>query len=65
MKNAWDDLKSFITVSMVVILLIIIIANLFGLNLQENILILITNLVTAVFTYYFAKKDNNDGNTGK
>lgn len=65
MKNAWDDLKSFITVSMVVILLIIIIANLFGLNLQENILILITNLITAVFTYYFAKKDNNDGNTEK
>lgn len=59
MKKAWNDLKSFVTVAMIIILLIIVIANLLGANLQENILILVTNLITAVFTYYFTKKDEN------
>jgi len=56
MKQAWSDLKSFVTVSMIFLLFIIVIANLFGLSLQENILILVSNLITSVFTYYFAKK---------
>jgi Na+(H+)/acetate symporter ActP len=59
MKKAWDDLKSFVTVAMIAILLIIVVASLLGANLQENILILVTNLITAVFTYYFTKKDEN------
>lgn len=58
MKQAWIDLKSFITVSMIVLLLIMVVANLFGFNLSDNLLVLVTNLITAVFTYYFAKKDN-------
>ena len=56
MKQAWSDLKSFITVSMIVLLFVIVIANLIGATLAENLLILITNLITAVFTYYFTKK---------
>ena len=59
MKKAWDDLKSFVTVAMIAILLIIVVASLLGANLQENILILVTNLITAVFTYYFTRKDEN------
>lgn len=59
MKKAWSDLKSFITISMIIILAIIVIANLFGYVLQDNILILVTNLITAVFTYYFTKRDDN------
>lgn len=55
MKKAWDDLKSFVTVSMIVLLFVIVIANLFGAVLSETILVLVTNLVTAVFTYYFSK----------
>lgn len=62
MKKAWDDLKSFITISMIVLLFVIVIANLFGATLADNLLILITNLITAVFTYYFTKKENNDEN---
>lgn len=63
MKKAWEDLKSFITVSMILLLFVIVIANLFGANLTENLLILVTNLITAVFTYYFTKKsDNTDTN---
>ena len=56
MKKAWNDLKSFVTVAMIVILFIIVIGDLLGLNLTDNVLILVTNLITAVFTYYFTKK---------
>lgn len=59
MKQAWSDLKSFITVAMIVLLFVIVIANLVGANLADNLLILVTNLSTAVFTYYFTKKDKN------
>ncbi len=57
MKKAWSDLKSFVTVAMIVILAIIVVADLFGATLTDNILILVTNLITAVFTYYFTKKE--------
>ena len=60
MKNAWNDLKSFVTIAMVLLLFIIVVANLMGATLQENILILVTNLITAVFTYYFAHKSNDN-----
>ena len=55
MKQAWEDLNSFVTVSMIVLLFVIVIANLFGAVLSETILVLVTNLITAVFTYYFSK----------
>ena len=61
MKKAWNDLKSFVTVAMIILLFIIVIANLLGATLAENLLILVTNLVTAVFTYYFTKKENKEG----
>lgn len=60
MKKALDDLKSFVTVAMIVLLFIIVIANLLGATLAENLLILVTNLVTAVFTYYFTKKESEE-----
>lgn len=58
MKQAWTDLKSFITVAMVLILAGIICASLAGHQLGDNLLLLFTNLATSVFTYYFTKKDN-------
>ena len=61
MKKAWSDLKSFVTVAMIVLLLIIVVASILGFSLADNILILVTNLVTAVFTYYFTKKENKEG----
>lgn len=60
MKKALTDLKSFVTVAMIFILLIVVIANIFGATLTDNILILVTNLITAVFTYYFTKKEDTD-----
>lgn len=63
MKQFWTDLKSFITISMIGLLYIVIIANLFGFTIQENLLLLVTNLITSVFTYYFAKSSTNNDNT--
>lgn len=58
MKKAMTDLKSFVTVAMITILGIIVVADLIGANLTDNVLILVTNLITAVFTYYFTRKDS-------
>lgn len=58
MKKAMTDLKSFVTVAMITILGIIVVADLFDANLTDNVLILVTNLITAVFTYYFTRKDS-------
>ena len=30
MKQAWEDLKSFVTIAMILLLFVIVIANLFG-----------------------------------
>lgn len=61
MKKALTDLKSFVTVAMIILLFVIVIGNLFGVKIEDNILILVTNLITAVFTYYFTKKDDKEG----
>lgn len=60
MKKALDDLKSFITVAMILLLFVIVVANIFGITIAENLLILVTNLITAVFTYYFTKKEKSE-----
>lgn len=60
MKQAWTDLKSFVTIAMIILLFVIVIASLIGCTLEQNILILVTNLITAVFTYYFARPKQND-----
>lgn len=60
LNKAWKDLKSFVTVAMIIILGIIVLADLLGATLTDNVLILFTNLVTAVFTYYFTKKDEKE-----
>lgn len=62
MKQAWNDLKSFVTISMIVLLFIIVIANLFGMEISQPILLLVTNLISNVLTYYFAKKNSSAEN---
>ena len=62
MKQGWNDLKSFVTIAMIALLFVIVVANLFGSVLDEKILILVTNLITAIFTYYFAKDRKDDNN---
>ena len=56
MKQAWSDLKSFVTISMVFLLFTIVIANLFGATLDQSMLLLVTNSITMVLTYYFTRK---------
>ena len=60
MKKAINDLKSFVTVWLMFLLGVIIIANLAGLHLDDPILLLFTNTLTAVITYYFTKKEDKD-----
>ena len=60
MKKALTDLKSFVTVAMITLLFVIVVANLCGATLADNLLILVTNLITAVFTYYFTKTEKKE-----
>lgn len=60
MKQAWDDLKSFATVFVMLLLGVIVIANLFGYKLDDPILLLFTNVITGITTYYFAKNKKTD-----
>lgn len=64
MKKALEDLKSFVTVAMIVLLYVIVVANIFNRVISKEILILVTNLITAVFTYYFSK-DRNSSNVSQ
>lgn len=64
MKQAWEDLKSFVTIAMILLLFVIVIANLFGAVLSQTILVLVTNLITAVFTYYFSKNKSDSNING-
>ena len=57
MKKAWSDLKSSVTIAMIIVLSIIVFADINGYKITDNVLILVTNLITAVFTYYFTRED--------
>lgn len=66
MKNAWNDLKSFVTVTLTLTLVAIIIISLFtDKRLDEKLLLLFTNITTSVFTYYFTKKTNKSDENEK
>lgn len=65
MKKAWSDIKSFFTVAAVILLFIIVMGNMFGFKIDETILVLVTNVITAILTYYFNKKDENTENAEK
>lgn len=66
MKNAWNDLKSFVTVTLTLTLVAIILISLFtDKMLDEKLLLLFTNITTSVFTYYFTKKVNKSDENEK
>lgn len=58
MKQAWSSLKSFVTVWLMLLLAVIVVGNLFGLKLDQEILLLFTNITSSVITYYFTKKQS-------
>lgn len=49
------DLKSIITLSLVITLEILIVK---GTKLEENLFLLFSNIITMVVTYFFAKKSD-------
>lgn len=60
MKKAWNDLKSFVTIWLMLLLGVVIVADLFGYELTDPVLLLFTNTLTAVITYYFTKKEKKE-----
>lgn len=52
------DLKSIITLTLVITLEILIIK---GNKLDSDLFLLFSNIITMVITYFFTKKSNKDG----
>jgi uncharacterized membrane protein len=62
MIKAWKDVKSFVTIAFTLALVaLLFIAAFKGETMFETVFLLFTNVCTAVFTFYFTKKDNNNG----
>lgn len=66
MRKAWDDVKSFITILFALALVGLLYISVFkSETIFETVFLLFTNLCTAVFTYFFTKKkeeNKNDNN---
>ncbi len=64
MKQAWGDLKSFVTVafSLTVIVLIIIVAINKNWEVFQLVFTLFSSICASVFTYYFTKTSKNNDN---
>lgn len=61
MKKAWEDVKSFVTVLFAISLVGLLYVAVFkSENMFETVFLLFTNLCTAVFTYFFTKKNNDN-----
>ena len=62
MKQAWDDLKSFVTITVIVTLvtLLIITAVYQNWEIFQLIFTLFSSVTSAVITYFFTKKTNKE-----
>ena len=59
MKKAISDVKSFVTILFAISLVILLFIAIFkSKDMFETVFLLFTNLCTAVFTYFFTKKQN-------
>ncbi len=60
MKQAWDDLKSFVTIAFTftIIALVLIVAIKGNWDIFQIVFTLFSNIVTAVFTYFFTRKSD-------
>ena len=61
MKQAWDDLKSFVTITVVVTLVALLIITAIYQNWEifQLIFTLFSSVTSAVITYFFTKKSTN------
>ena len=62
MKQAWDDLKSFVTITVVVTLVVLLIITAIYQNWEifQLIFTLFSSVTSAVITYFFTKKTNKE-----
>jgi len=61
MKKAFTDVKSFVTVLFALALVILLFIAVFkSERVFETVFLLFTNLCTAVFTYFFTKKNTDN-----
>ena len=60
MKQAWDDLKSFVTISVIITLVALLIITAVQQNWEifQLIFTLFSSVTSAVITYFFTKKNN-------
>ena len=56
------DLKSLITLSLIITLEILIVK---GTNLNNDLFLLFSNILTMVITYFFTKKSNSEVNNNE
>lgn len=58
MKQAWSDLKSFVTIAftLTIIILVIVVAIKGKWDIFQIVFTLFSNIATAVFTYFFTRK---------
>lgn len=57
MKQAWKDLKSFVTVAFTITIITLVFITAFtSEDMFKLVFVLFTNVTTAVFTYYFTQK---------
>ncbi len=61
MKKAFTDVKSFVTILFALTVVILLFIAIFkSESLFETVFLLFTNLCTAVFTYFFTKKNTDN-----
>lgn len=61
MKKALSDVKSFVTILFAITLVALLFIAVFkNESIFESIFLLFTNLCTAVFTYFFTKKKEDN-----
>lgn len=61
MKKAFTDVKSFVTILFAVALVVLLFIAVFkSERVFETVFLLFTNLCTAVFTYFFTKKNTDN-----
>ena len=57
MKQAWNDLKSFVTVVFTIALVALVFITIFkSEEMFKLVFVLFTNIATAIFTYFFTKR---------
>ena len=55
MKQAWEDLKSFVTVLMTIAMVVLLFAPI---NVNKEVLMLFSTSYGSIMTYFFNKKES-------